>query len=261
VREGACLAHYQRDQQQSIINLPAAGIGGKLMNAVSLCCSKCGAPLSIPQSVNFVTCSYCGASLAVKSSGGVVYTEVLNRIGDNTDQMVQELHQMRVQNSFLALDNTWQMNKQDWTALLSNKRREIEVLTTKIDHMLAQKKGFDARTVVRQRKKLEEDYEALSQQYYQAERQYLFDRYLLQNNILTVAALDSDWWPRKQATEANLAAWQQHLAKLKAQSSGFGNRALKKEYKRLLEEFERLRAEHAEAERMYLQKRYILQNS
>jgi hypothetical protein len=43
---------------------------------VKVACASCGAPISIPPDVRFITCSHCGSSLALEMSGGAAWTKV-----------------------------------------------------------------------------------------------------------------------------------------------------------------------------------------
>jgi DNA-directed RNA polymerase subunit RPC12/RpoP len=102
------------------------------VNVMSVSCSKCGAPLNVPQSVNFVTCTYCGSSLEVKNNGGVIYTEILNRIGSNTDHMALDLRAIRIQMAVDALDAHWREYSRQFTRPLDDVRARMDKLTAPI---------------------------------------------------------------------------------------------------------------------------------
>jgi hypothetical protein len=85
----------------------------------SVTCNHCGAPLQVPDSTRFVTCSHCGSQLEIHRSGNAVYTEVLQRIDERTEQMADDLNVIRRQNEIERLDREWQMRRE--TLLVRNK--------------------------------------------------------------------------------------------------------------------------------------------
>jgi DNA-directed RNA polymerase subunit RPC12/RpoP len=83
------------------------------MTIESLSCNSCGAPLEVPQSANYITCNYCKARLTVKRTGSTAYTEVLDTIAGNTDQMAGDLRFMRLRHELELLDADWAQKSEE----------------------------------------------------------------------------------------------------------------------------------------------------
>lgn len=77
------------------------------MKLLTLSCNECGAPLEVPAETKFVTCGYCSARLSVQRTGSAVYTEVLEKIGQQTDRLVQEVETLKLQNELARIDREW----------------------------------------------------------------------------------------------------------------------------------------------------------
>lgn len=84
------------------------------MELEAIACNNCGAPLHIPEGVNFVTCSHCGSQLAVKRNESVVYTERLEKLEGQSNTMVSEIRQLKMQQELNQLDDYWQADKQNY---------------------------------------------------------------------------------------------------------------------------------------------------
>lgn len=78
---------------------------------LSLNCNNCGAPLQIRASVRFVTCSHCKSQLSVQQSGGVYFTQLLERVAQQTDAMAGNLETIKLQNELERIDREWQMRQ------------------------------------------------------------------------------------------------------------------------------------------------------
>jgi hypothetical protein len=77
------------------------------MKLLTLSCNECGAPLEVPADAKFVTCGYCSARLAVQRTSNAVYTEVLEKIGEQTEKLAQEVEVLKLQNELARLDREW----------------------------------------------------------------------------------------------------------------------------------------------------------
>ncbi len=78
------------------------------MQLIALSCNHCGSPIEAPDDARFVTCGYCGSRLAVKHSGNAHYTEVLEAIGRQTEQIAGDVQVIRLQNELEQLDRDWE---------------------------------------------------------------------------------------------------------------------------------------------------------
>ena len=61
------------------------------MNVVTLTCNHCGAPLEVPEGVNFFNCRFCSSRLAIEHSESAVYTRVLEELEQKTSEISQDL--------------------------------------------------------------------------------------------------------------------------------------------------------------------------
>jgi DNA-directed RNA polymerase subunit RPC12/RpoP len=82
------------------------------MRIESLDCNKCGAPLEVPENVNFVRCGHCGARLKVHREKAAHYTEVLDQIQESTRALRNEVQVLRLQNELRDLDEAWRMRRE-----------------------------------------------------------------------------------------------------------------------------------------------------
>jgi len=82
------------------------------MNVISLTCNHCGAPLEVPEGVNFFNCRFCSSRLAIERSESAVYTRVLEGIEQKTNAISQDLQTIKVQNEIERLDREWQAERE-----------------------------------------------------------------------------------------------------------------------------------------------------
>lgn len=81
------------------------------MRLVSLNCNQCGAPLEVPEKVQFVTCGYCSARLSIQRSGGAVYSQALDEVEKRTEQIADDLETIKLQNELASLDRQWMLDR------------------------------------------------------------------------------------------------------------------------------------------------------
>lgn len=81
------------------------------MRLVSLNCNQCGAPLEVPEKVQFVTCGYCSARLSIQRSGGAVYSQALDEVEKRTEQIADDVETIKLQNELAALDRQWLLDR------------------------------------------------------------------------------------------------------------------------------------------------------
>jgi hypothetical protein len=81
------------------------------MRLVSLNCNQCGAPLEVPETIQFVTCVYCSARLSIQRSGSVIYSEALDKIEKRTERISEDLETIKLQNELESLDRQWMLDR------------------------------------------------------------------------------------------------------------------------------------------------------
>ena len=78
-------------------------------------CNGCGAPLSVPESANFVTCQHCRAQLAARRNESAAYTEVLEEFTKQTAELRGQVRKLTLQNELEALDREWERQRERTT--------------------------------------------------------------------------------------------------------------------------------------------------
>lgn len=78
------------------------------MPTETVTCGGCGAPLTIPENVEYVACRYCQAQLHVQRNQSVVFTEVLQSLQQQTERLVDNTDILRIQNEIALLDREWE---------------------------------------------------------------------------------------------------------------------------------------------------------
>jgi DNA-directed RNA polymerase subunit RPC12/RpoP len=79
------------------------------MTTTELACNHCGAPLDVPNAVNFATCAYCGSKLSVHRNATAAWTEVSERIAADTSRIGEGVTLLTLQAEVQRLDREWQM--------------------------------------------------------------------------------------------------------------------------------------------------------
>jgi DNA-directed RNA polymerase subunit RPC12/RpoP len=77
------------------------------MKLLTLSCNECGAPLEVPAETKFVTCGYCSARLSVQRTSSAVYTEVIEKIGEQTEKLAKDVEILKLQNELARIDREW----------------------------------------------------------------------------------------------------------------------------------------------------------
>ena len=78
------------------------------MEAVSVRCNHCGAPLTVGEKTRFVTCQFCNCQLEVKRTDSSIFTEEVSKIADHTEKMADSLEVIKLQNEIERVDREWQ---------------------------------------------------------------------------------------------------------------------------------------------------------
>jgi hypothetical protein len=93
------------------------------LQALSVTCNHCGAPLEVPADTRFVTCQYCGARLEIHRSGGAAYTQVLEAIDQRTRQIADDVDTIKLQNELERLDREWAAGQAQQARMNGNGRQ------------------------------------------------------------------------------------------------------------------------------------------
>lgn len=83
------------------------------LKIVDVSCNHCGATLQVDEKTRFVTCSYCHSRLAIQRSDSAVFTEVLEKIEENTGHMAENLEVIKLQNELEQVDREWMMSREN----------------------------------------------------------------------------------------------------------------------------------------------------
>jgi DNA-directed RNA polymerase subunit RPC12/RpoP len=82
------------------------------MEIESLSCNNCGGPLDIPESANYVSCVHCSTQLAVKRTSSITYTEKLEAIQSQQEDMREKLVRLERESLVARIDREWEEEKQ-----------------------------------------------------------------------------------------------------------------------------------------------------
>ena len=80
---------------------------------VSVNCNHCGATLEVDDKTRFVTCNYCHSRLEIQHTASAVFTQVLERIEEQTGQIAGNLKVIAMQNDLDQLDREWSMSREN----------------------------------------------------------------------------------------------------------------------------------------------------
>ena len=83
------------------------------MPTLALNCNNCGAPLSVPDGVRFLTCSFCQSQLEVVQEGNAAFTKVLEQLQERTEQVATDVERLKLQNQLLSLEHEWDRQSRD----------------------------------------------------------------------------------------------------------------------------------------------------
>jgi DNA-directed RNA polymerase subunit RPC12/RpoP len=88
-------------------------------------CNNCGAPLEVPENVQFARCAHCGSRLRVHRDTSVHYTEVLDRIEKSTQRLEGEVRALQLQLELRDLDDAWEKERQG--LMLKDEKGQLRV--------------------------------------------------------------------------------------------------------------------------------------
>jgi predicted phage tail protein len=95
------------------------------LKIIDVNCNHCGATLQVDEKTRFVTCTYCHSRLAIQRSESAVFTEVLDKIEQNTGQMAENLELIRLQNELEQIDREWMMSRENLMVQGRNGSRSV----------------------------------------------------------------------------------------------------------------------------------------
>lgn len=78
---------------------------------IPLLCNSCGAPLSVPDDVKFLTCSHCQTSLAIEFKGDAYFTRQLDELAERTDAIDAKLSDVANKLERQNLDLKWEIDQ------------------------------------------------------------------------------------------------------------------------------------------------------
>jgi len=93
------------------------------MPLIPVACHKCGAPLEVPDEARFVTCRHCGIQLEVKHNESATWTEQIEVIREQTEELVEQVAQLQYQNALEAIDRDWNRERDSLLITQKNGRR------------------------------------------------------------------------------------------------------------------------------------------
>jgi hypothetical protein len=82
-------------------------------NLLSVNCNHCGATLEVDEETRFVTCNYCHSRLGIQRTGSAAFTQVLEKLEQQTGQIAGNLKVIELQNELDQLDREWAMSREN----------------------------------------------------------------------------------------------------------------------------------------------------
>jgi len=76
--------------------------------------------LSVPTTTNFATCAHCGSSLAIRRTDTAHYTEVIERLEEQTERIDRELRDIRFEHQLIKLDQEWEEERTRYVSRSKN---------------------------------------------------------------------------------------------------------------------------------------------
>ena len=84
------------------------------MKLEKISCNSCGAPLEVPKSANYITCNHCSTQLAIRRSQSTTFTEQLDQLTEQTQELNSRLDALSNQNELTALDRQWELDQESF---------------------------------------------------------------------------------------------------------------------------------------------------
>lgn len=102
------------------------------MSLIPVACHKCGAPLEVPDEARFVTYRHCGIQLEVKHNESAAWTEQIEDIKEQTEELVEQVVQLQYQNALQSIDRDWERQRETMLVTHKNGRRTEPSITGSI---------------------------------------------------------------------------------------------------------------------------------
>ena len=84
------------------------------MELESLNCGRCGAPLEVPRTANYVKCNHCDSQLAIRRSPSATFTETVEQLAETTENLSEQVSELTRQNELAALDRQWERERESF---------------------------------------------------------------------------------------------------------------------------------------------------
>jgi len=95
------------------------------MNAETVNCNNCGAPLSVPAAAKYATCAHCGTQLAIRRTESVTYTEKLDSIERRTEEIAGQVARLAQDSELDRLDRQWAAEQEQFMVRDSKGNRSL----------------------------------------------------------------------------------------------------------------------------------------
>ena len=80
----------------------------------AVACANCGAPLTVPGEVRFVTCNRCHSTLKIKHTESVSYSAKIAQMDVRTERTDSKLDLLRLERELDACDQKWDRKKSEF---------------------------------------------------------------------------------------------------------------------------------------------------
>jgi predicted phage tail protein len=79
----------------------------------------------VPDTAQFVTCNHCATQLRIQRTSDVTFTEQLDRLAQQTEQLSERINELSAQNEVAAIDREWELERENYMVTDKNKGRHI----------------------------------------------------------------------------------------------------------------------------------------
>ena len=81
--------------------------------------------MQVPAGARFVTCNHCSCQLAVKHTNSVTFTEQLGEIGKRTEQIAEDVAELKYRQELEDLDRQWERERESFMVSDKHGRRQV----------------------------------------------------------------------------------------------------------------------------------------
>ena len=86
----------------------------------AVACANCGAPLTVPGEVRFVTCNHCHSTLKIKHTESVTYSAKIAQMDVRTERIESKVDLLRLERDLDACDQEWDRKKLEFMSVDEN---------------------------------------------------------------------------------------------------------------------------------------------